>query len=93
MFTETQYKTMNYDQEQFYDQEVMFDYEDKTYIWQGDYSVTSWGDDESEFAPAYGEIEVKIENTYSFSCFQDESEIIPTPSLLMQLELEIERNY
>ncbi len=83
---------MNYDQEQFYDQEVMFDYEDKTYIWQGDYSVTSWGEDESEFAPAYGEIEVKIENTYSFSCFQDESEIIPTPSLLMQLELEIERN-
>ena len=84
---------MNYEQENYYDQEVMFDYEDKTYLWQGDYSITNFGEEESEFAPAYGEIEVKIENTHSFSCFQDESEIIPTPSLLMQLELEIERNY
>lgn len=84
---------MSYEEEFYYDQEVMFDYEDKTYLWQGDYTVTNWADDESEYAPAYGEIEVKIDNTYSLSCFQDESEVNPTPSLLMQLELHIERNY
>jgi hypothetical protein len=47
---------MNYDQEQFHDQEVEFTYEGKEYVWQGDYRVINWGEDESEYAPAYGGI-------------------------------------
>lgn len=84
---------MNYDQEFYYDQEVMFDYEDKTYLWQGDYTVTNWGEDSTDICPGYGEIEVKIDNTYSLTCFQDECEVTLTESLLVKLEIEIERNY
>jgi hypothetical protein len=47
---------------------------------------------ETEFAPAYGEIEVKITHTSSLSSYEDGAEIIPTPSMLMAVELEIERN-
>lgn len=87
---------MNYDQEQFYDQEVEFTYEGKEYVWQGDYSVTNWGEDESEYAPAYGEIEVSIDHTTSLSFFNEETdtviEVKPTPSLLAILEIKIERN-
>lgn len=83
---------MKYDSENYFDQEVMFDYDGKTYLWIGDYSIEYYGECESEYAPAYGEIEVRIEHTYSLSCYQDATEIIPTPSLLMAVELEIERN-
>jgi hypothetical protein len=87
---------MNYEQDNYYDQEVQFDYEGKTYYWQGDYTVTNWGDDESECAPAYGEVEVSIDHTASIS-YNDEItdeviELKPTPSILLQLEIEIERN-
>lgn len=87
---------MNYDQDQFYDQEIEFTYEGKEYVWQGDYSVTSWGEDESEHAPTYGETEVSIEYTTSLSFFDEETdtviEVKPTPSLLAEIEIEIERN-
>ena len=87
---------MNYDEQNYYDQEVQFEYEGKTYYWQGDYAVTNWGDDESEFAPAYGEVEVSIDHTASLS-YNDETtdeviEVKPRPSLLAELEIEIERN-
>ena len=87
---------MNYDQEQFYDQEVEFIYEGKEYVWQGDYSVTNWGEDESDYAPAYGEVEVSIDHTTSLSFFDEETdtviEVKPTPSILAILEIKIERN-
>lgn len=87
---------MNYDQEQFYDQEIEFTYEGKEYVWQGDYSVTNWGEDESEHAPTYGETEVNIDYTASLSFFDEETdtviEVKPTPSLLAEIEIEIERN-
>jgi hypothetical protein len=87
---------MNYDQEQFYDQEVEFTYEGKEYVWKGDYSVTNWVDEEIDYAPAYGEIDVSIDYTTSLS-FYDELidlviEVKPTPSVLVELEIEIVRN-
>lgn len=87
---------MNYEQENYYDQEVEFTYEGKEYVWQGDYTVTNWGEDESEYSPAYGEAGVLIDHTTSLS-FYDEAtntviELKPTPSLLAELEIEIERN-
>ena len=87
---------MNYDQDTFYDQEIEFTYEGKEYVWQGDYSVTNWGEDESECAPAYGETEVSIDHTSSLSFYDDATdtviEVKPTPSLLAEIEIEIERN-
>lgn len=87
---------MNYDQDNYYDQEVEFTYEGKEYVWQGDYSVTNWGEDESEYAPAYGEIEVSIDHTASLTFYDELTdtviEVKPTPSLLAEIEIEIERN-
>ena len=79
--------------ENYFDQEITFSYEDQAYLWIGDYSIESYGEEESEYAPAYGEIEVKIEGTHSLSSYEDGIEIVPTSSLLMALELEIERNH
>ena len=79
--------------ENYFDQEITFSYEDQDYLWIGDYSIESYGEEESEYAPAYGEIEVKIEGTHSLSSYEDGIEIVPTSSLLMALELEIERNH
>ncbi len=87
---------MNYDEQNYYDQEIEFEYEGKTYYWTGDYSVTNWGEDDTDVCPGYGETEVTIDHTASLS-FNDEItdeviEVKPTPSLLLQVEIEIERN-
>jgi hypothetical protein len=84
---------MKYDSETYYDQEITFTYEGQDYVWTGDYSIESTYEDESEYAPAYGEMEVRIDHTYSIYSYQDDAEIIPTTSLLMAVELHIERNY
>lgn len=84
---------MNYDSEQYHDQEITFTYEGKDYLWVGDYTIEHTGEDESEFAPAYGEMEIFIDYTRSLSCYEHGYEVIPTRSMMMQLELEIERNY
>jgi len=87
---------MNYEQETYYDQEIEFTYEGKTYYWQGDYTVSNWGEDESEWAPAFGETEVTIDHTASLSYNHEKTyeviEVKPTPSILAELEIEIERN-
>lgn len=87
---------MNYDQDQFYDQEVEFTYEGKEYVWQGDYSVSNWGEDSSEYAPSYGETEISIDHTTSLSFYDEQTdqviEVKPTPSLLATVEITIERN-
>ena len=83
---------MNYDSEHYHDQEITFTYEGQDYLWIGDYTIESFGEDESEFAPAYGEIEVHIDHTLSLYAYEDGVEVIPTPSILMAVELEIERN-
>jgi len=89
-------KLMNYEQEQFYDQEVEFNYEGKEYVWQGDYTVTNYGEDESEYAPAYGESGVLIDHTTSLSFYDEETDTVidvkPRPSILVELEIAIERN-
>lgn len=84
---------MNYETEHYHDQEITFTYEGKDYLWIGDYSIEHTGEDESEFAPAYGEMEITIDYTRSLSSYEHGYEVIPTRSMLMALELEIERNY
>ena len=84
---------MNYNSENYFDQEITFTYEGKDYLWIGDYSIEHTGEDESEFAPAYGEMEITINHTQSLSSYEHGFDVIPTPSMLMALELEIERNY
>ena len=83
---------MNYDSENYFDQEITFTYEGQDFVWTGDYSISSFGEDESEYAPSYGEVEVRIDHTYSLYSYEDDCDIIPTPSLLMAVELQIERN-
>jgi hypothetical protein len=88
---------MNYETENFYDQEIEFTYEGRDYVWQGDYSIEYTGEDESEFAPAYGEMEISIDHTSSLSYYDEDLEKVvevkPTASILMELEIQIERNY
>jgi len=83
---------MIYDSENYFDQEITFTYEGQDYVWTGDYSVEATYEDESEYAPAYGEVEVHIDHTSGLYSYEDDAEIIPTLSLLMALELHIERN-
>jgi len=82
-----------HDSENYFDQEITFSYEDRDYLWVGDYTIETYGEEESEYAPAYGEMEVKIDHTYSLMSYEDGIEIKPTESMLMALELEIERNH
>jgi hypothetical protein len=83
---------MRYDSENYYDKEIIFTYEGKDYIWIGDYSIEHTYEEESEFAPAYGEMEVTIDYTSSLSSY-DEANVTPTRSILIAVELEIERTY
>jgi len=87
---------MNYESETHYDKEVNFIYQGHEYVWQGDYTVTYCDEDESEFAPGYGEKEIQIQHTNSLSYYDEATDdvfdVIPTPSILLELEFEIERN-
>jgi hypothetical protein len=87
---------MNKETENFYDQEIEFTYEGREFVWKGDYSIEYTGEDESEFAPAYGEAEVSIDHTTSLSYYDEDFdevvEVKPTPSVLIELALEIENN-
>lgn len=65
--------------EKYFEQEIMFNHDNKTYLWQGDFSIAS-------------EL-VIIENTYSFSCIQDQSEVELTPKLEYVLRYEILNSY
>ena len=88
---------MNHETENYHDQEIEFTYEGHEYIWQGDYSIEQTFEDESEYAPSLSEMEVKIDYTTSLSYYDEDLEqnveVVPTPSILMELELQIERNY
>lgn len=83
---------MNYEKENYFGQEIDFTYEGQDYIWCGDYTIETYGEDESEYAPAYGEVEVKIGHTWSLASYEDGIEITPTPSMLAAVEFQIERN-
>jgi hypothetical protein len=87
---------MNYETETHYDKQVNFIYEGFEYVWYGDYTVTNCGEDESEYAPAYGETEISIDHTNSLFYYNETTDevidVIPTPSILIELEIEIERN-
>lgn len=88
---------MNYETENFYDQEIEFTYEGREYVWVGDYSIEHTYEDESEYAPAYGEMEISIDHTSSLSYYDEDLEKVvdvnPTPSILTEIEIEIERIY
>ena len=61
-----------------FDSEVMFNFNNKTYLWIGDYSIESG--------------RVIIENTNSFSCIQDQSEVELTDLLKSVVKNEIINN-
>lgn len=61
--------------ETYFDKDIMFDHDNKTYLWQGDFSIAL------EF--------VTIDQTLSFSCLQDQSEVELTPKLEYVLRYEI----
>ena len=88
---------MNYESENYHDQQVEFTYEGKEYTWEGDYTIEQNVEEESECAPAYGEFEVTIDHTTSLSYYDEDSEINvevkPTNSILVELQFQIERNY
>lgn len=65
--------------EKYFEQEIMFNHDNKTYIWQGNFSIAS-------------EL-VIIDETYLFSCFQDQSEVELTPKLEYVLRYEILNSY
>ena len=83
---------MIYESGTYYDEEVTFTYEDQDYVWVGDFTVEFYHEEESEYAPAYGEVEVKIDHTSSLASCEDGIEITPTPSMLASVEFQIERN-
>lgn len=87
---------INYESENYYDQEIEFTYEGREYVWQGDYSIEYTGEEEGDYAPAYGEAEVSIDHTTSLSYYDEDLEKVvevkPTPSILIELALEIENN-
>jgi hypothetical protein len=86
---------MNYETENFYDQEIEFTYEGREYYWAGDYSIEYTNEEGDEITPDYGEAEVSIDYTTSLSYYDEDLEKVvevkPTPSILMELSLEIER--
>jgi hypothetical protein len=88
---------MSYESENYHDQQVEFTYEGKEYIWEGEYTIEQIGEEESEYAPSYGEFEVTIDHTISLSYYDEYSEINvevkPTASILVELQFQIERNY
>ena len=61
-----------------FESEVMIMINNKTYLWIGDYSIEC--------------AEVTIEQTHSFSCIQDQSEVKLTDLLESILKLEILNN-
>jgi hypothetical protein len=78
--------------ENYYDQEIDFTYEGKDYIWCGDYTIETYGEDESEYAPAYGEVEVKIDHTSSLASYEDGMDMTPTDSMIEAIKEEILNN-
>lgn len=84
---------MNYETENFFDKEVTFTYEGMDYLWIGDYTIDQCSEEEGEYCSAYGEIEVKINHTSSLMSYEHGIDFAPTDSILMAVELEIERNY
>jgi hypothetical protein len=88
---------MSYETENYHDQQVEFTYEGKEYIWEGDYTIEQTIEEESEYAPSYGEFEVTIDHTTSLSYYDEDSEINvevkPTASILVELQFQIEKNY
>lgn len=84
---------MNYETENYFDQEITFTHEGRDYLWIGDYTIETYGEEESEYAPAYGEMEVKIDHTQTLVSYEHGFDVIPTPAIMEALELEIERNH
>lgn len=87
---------INYESDNYFDQKVEFTYEGREYTWEGDYTIEQTGEDESEYAPSYGETEVSIDHTTSLSYYDEDLdvnvEVNPTTSILMELSIEIENN-
>ena len=82
-----------HDSENYFDQEITFTHEGQDYLWIGDYTIETYGEEESDYAPAYGEMEVKIDHTQTLISYEHGFDVMPTPAIMEALELEIERNH
>ena len=84
------------DTENFYGEQVEFTYEGRDYIWEGDYSVNTWGETSDYDYAGCSEVEVLIEDTTSLTYYDeatdDHIEVVPTKSIIYTIEIEIERN-
>lgn len=84
------------DTENHYDQQVKFTYEGREYIWEGDYTVNTWGETADYDYPGDSDLEVLIEDTTSLTYYDeatdDHIDAVPTKAIIFSIELEIERN-
>jgi hypothetical protein len=85
-----------HDTDTFIDQTVEFTYEGNEYIWEGDYTVSTWGETADYDYPGDSDIDVTIDHTTSLSYYCEETDrnidVEPKPSILQTIELLIERN-
>lgn len=83
---------MNFETEHYFNKEITFTYEGIDYLWVGDYSVECFSEEESEYAPAYGECEVIIDHTSSLASYEDGMDMTPTDSMIEAIKEEILNN-
>jgi hypothetical protein len=82
-------------EEIFLNQEVSFIYEGAELTWFGDYSIRQFGEHPDWDYPGDCETEIEILHTDKIEVWsevlQDWVNLIPTPSILLELEWEIEK--
>jgi hypothetical protein len=83
-------------EEIFLNQEVSFNYQGDEVTWFGDYSVRTWGEESDYDYPGDCETEIEILHTDKIEVWSDHFNnwvlIDPTPSILAELEWEIEKS-
>lgn len=79
-----------------YNQTFEFTYENRDYYWQGDYTIESWGQTSDYDNAGMYEQEITIDTTESLTYYDDDTdthiEVLPTPSLIVAIENQIERS-
>lgn len=82
------------DEESFTDQQIEFYHEGLTFTWDGDYTVRTWGELDSDETPGISEREVSIDYTNALVFYDEESgQFIDsdlTPELEKIINFEIE---
>ena len=82
--------------EPYYNQEVSFIYEGEEMTWFGDYEVNQSGEESDYDYPGDCETSIVITHTDRIEVWSDHADnwvfIDPTPSILAELELQIEKS-